>query len=129
MHPNEELLRKGYAAFESADLDTIRELFAEDAVVHTFGKNPLSGTYKGRDEIFGFLAQLITLAEGTYKISLHEVLANDDHVVALGNVTASRAGRSIAYNQVATYHVRNGQVSEAWYVADDQYAEDEFWNA
>lgn len=129
MHPNEELLRRGYAAFDAADLDTIRELFAEDAIVHTVGRNPLTGTYKGRDEIFGFLAQLVTLSEGTYKVELHDVLANDAHAVALGKVTASRAGRSLAYNQVATYHVRDGQVFEAWYVGDDQYAEDEFWNA
>lgn len=128
MHPNEELLRKGYAAFENADLDTIRELFAEDAVVHTLGNNPLSGTFKGRDEVFGFLAQLITLSEGTYKIELHDVLANDNHVVGLGIATATRGSKSIRYHQVATYHVRDGQVVEAWYVAEDQYAEDEFWN-
>ena len=48
-HPNEELLRNGYAAFEKGDLDTLRGLFADDIVWHSPGKGPLACDYRGID--------------------------------------------------------------------------------
>ena len=33
-HPNEELVRKGYDAFASGDMDTLRELFDPGIVWH-----------------------------------------------------------------------------------------------
>src|SRR6266487_5323652 len=62
-HPNEDLLRKGYEAFASYDLDTIQALFADDVVFHIPGKNPVSGDYKGKDEVFGFFAKMLTLSD------------------------------------------------------------------
>lgn len=38
------LVRRGYEAFSTGDMDTLRELFAEDAVWHTGGSGPLAGT-------------------------------------------------------------------------------------
>ena len=31
-HPNEDLIRRGYDAFSSGDMDTLRELFHPDIV-------------------------------------------------------------------------------------------------
>ena len=53
-HPNLELLRRGYAAYGSGDMDTINELFADDVVWHVAGRNPLSGDYNGKEQVFGF---------------------------------------------------------------------------
>ena len=33
-HPNLELMRRGYAAYTSGDLETIDRLFADDVVWH-----------------------------------------------------------------------------------------------
>ena len=33
-HPNEDLIRRGYDAFSSGDMDTLRELFHPDIVWH-----------------------------------------------------------------------------------------------
>ena len=128
MHKNEALLRKGYEAFANSDLEAVNALFADDVVFHTVGKNPLAGTYKGKDEVFGFLAQIISQTDGTYKAELHDVVANDEHSIALANVTATRNSKSIAYQQIAIYHVADGRVTEAFYQTTDQYAEDAFWS-
>ena len=126
-HANVELLRKGYAAFDAGDLDTIRALFADDIIWHVPGRNPLSGTLKGKDEVFGWFAKLLTITEGTAKIAVHSVIADDTHGVVLGTSSASRGGRSLSLNTADVFHIRDGQVTEAWFFTDDQYAEDEFY--
>jgi uncharacterized protein len=127
-HPNEELLRKGYEAFATYDLDTIQAMFADDVVFHVPGRNPISGEYKGKDAVFGFLAQLLTLSDGTFKSTAHEFLANDTHGVVLAHNTATRQGKTLDINEVAVYHIEGGQVVEAWYHNEDDYRDDEFWS-
>lgn len=126
-HRNEEILRKGYAAFTSGDLDTIRALFADDIIWNVPGRNALSGTFKGKDEVFGWFAKLLTSSEGTFKAEVHDVLANDEHGVVIVSVTAQRGTGSLSVRGVDTYHMRDGKVTEGWFFNDDQYAEDEFW--
>ena len=36
-HPNAALVRRGYAAFNTADIETLTELFHEDSSWHTPG--------------------------------------------------------------------------------------------
>lgn len=127
-HRNEELLRKGYAAFIEGDLAAIRELFAEDIVWHEPGNNPLSGTYKGRDEVFGFLAQVVTLSEGTFSLEVHDILANDTHGVAILSANATRNGMSYNGRSVDVAHIVDGKVVEFWAFLDDQAAADAFWS-
>ena len=126
-HPNEDLLRKGYAAFDSYDLDTIRALFADDIVWHVSGRSQLAGTLKGKDEVFGWFAKLLTLSEGTFKINVHDIIANDKHAVVLSNDTAQRGDKHLDLEAVAVYHIENNQVKEGWFFNSDVYADDEFF--
>lgn len=127
-HPNVERLRKGYAAYSSGDMDTITELFADDILWHVAGRSQLSGDYKGRDQVFGFFGKLMELSDGTSKIEVHDILANDDHGVALVTGSAQRNGKSFTGQDVHTFHIRNGQVVEFWDSPVDQYEADEFWS-
>ena len=43
-HPNEELVRRGYEAFNNADVETLRELFADTTIFHEPGHNPSPAT-------------------------------------------------------------------------------------
>ena len=63
-HPNEDLVRRGFAAFGTGDMATLGELFADDIVWHIGGRSPIAGDYKGKDEVFGFFAQLAQRAGG-----------------------------------------------------------------
>ena len=42
-HPNEDLLRRGYAAFGAADLDTVFSVLADNIAWHNGGSNQLTG--------------------------------------------------------------------------------------
>lgn len=51
VHPNAQVLREGYEAFSTGDMDTLNRLFADDVVWHEGGRNPLSGEYKGKEQV------------------------------------------------------------------------------
>lgn len=125
-HPNVALVRKGYDAFKSGDMDTLRELFADDIVWHSGGDNPLSGEYKGQDEVFELFGRFLELTGGTVDMQIHDVVANDEHAVALLHVTAEREGKRLDQNEVHVLHVRDGKVTEFWGFEEDQAAANAF---
>ena len=127
-HPNEDLLRKGYAAFGEGDLDTVMGLFADDIKWHVPGRNPLAGDYSGKEEVGAFLGRAMELTNGTFRVDVHDLLANDDHGVALVHLTAERDGKSLDSNDVHVWHIRDGRATEQWIHPGDQYAADEFWS-
>jgi len=127
-HPNVDLLRKGYEAYSTGDMDTITALFADDIVWHVAGRSPLAGDYKGRDQVFGFFGKLMELSDGTSTVEVHDILANDGHGVALVTGGGSRNGKSLTSPDVHVFHMRNGQVVEFWDSPVDQYEADEFWS-
>jgi ketosteroid isomerase-like protein len=127
-HPNLDLLRRGYAAYDSGDMDTINELFADDVVWHVAGRSPLSGDYQGKDRVFGFFARLQELSEGTSKVEVHDLLANDEHGVAVVTESATRGGQNHEGRATHVFHLREGQVTEFWDAQTNQYEADEFWS-
>ena len=127
-HPNIALLKKGYEAFGKGDMETLTELFDQDATWHVPGEGPLSGNYSGREAIFGFFGQIAVLSGGTFKAEPHDFLANDEHAVVLLNSTANREGKELNMNETNVYHIKDGKAFEAWTFSEDQRAIDEFWS-
>lgn len=128
-HPNEDRFRAGYAAFSSGDMEALRnQFFTEDIVWHASGRNPLSGDYKGVDDVLGMFAKSFELSGGTLSVELHDVLANDEHAVALGVARGEREGKTLEDKYAHVVHLRDGKVSESWIHSGDQYAIDEFWS-
>jgi uncharacterized protein len=126
VHSNEDLARRGYEAFGKGDLDTLREQLDPNVVWHVGGRGPLAGDYRGIDEVFGFFAKIVELTGGTFKLEVHDLLANDEHVVALVVARGERGGKTLEDPQAHVLHVRDGKVTEFWGHAWDLYAADEF---
>jgi hypothetical protein len=80
-HPNEELIRRASDAISRGDADTLRQLFARDAVFHEPGRNPVSGDHHGIDQILAFFGLLAERSGETYRVPLNDVVANDQHAV------------------------------------------------
>lgn len=96
-HSNEEPLRRGKEAFLRGDVDTVKELLADDFVLHTSGRGQFDREYRGRDAFFGYIRKVGELSAGTYRQELHDVAATDEHAIALVIVHAERNGRAIDY--------------------------------
>ncbi len=127
-HPNEDLLRAGYAAFQSGDLDALSsKYFAPDIVWHSPGRSQLSGDYKGLQEVLGSFGKTMELTGGNFSVEVHDVVANDEHGVALATVRGERNGKKLEDNYTHVVHFRDGKVAESWIFGWDQYAVDDFW--
>jgi uncharacterized protein len=126
-HPNAEPIRKSFDAFARGDMSTMRSLVAEDTVWHIPGRGPLAGDHYGRDAVFEMFGRLVQGSEGTFTQELHDVVASDDHAVALTHATASRGDHQYDGQDAWVFHLRQGAIAEAWWRPGDLYAADEFW--
>jgi uncharacterized protein len=126
-HPNEVLLRQAYEDFAKGDLDAAASIFADNIRWHVQGQSPISGVYVGRDEIMEFFGKIFELSGGTFRLDIHDVLANDEHVVVLVMERAERDGKVLAGTEAHVWHVSNGKVTEFWGLPADLEAAEAFW--
>lgn len=126
-HPHIGVFQRAMAAFAAGDMDALSEVFHPDVVWHLGGRSRLSGDFHGRDATFGMFALNSRLSGGTYRPQLHDVLANDDHTVALLHATASREGKRLDMHYVIVFHIEGGRITEGWEYWADQTAYEEFW--
>lgn len=126
-HPNERLTRDAYDAFRARDLEKMDRLLADDVTWNVGGDTAISGTYEGKQAVMGFLRRLGEETGGTFRLDVHDVLANDDHAVALVHARAERGGDTLDDNVVHVMHVDDGRVTSFWSYPWDQAAGREFW--
>jgi ketosteroid isomerase-like protein len=129
MHENEALIRRFHEAQAAADPATLMDSLSDDVVWHVPGKNLLSRDYHGKAEVAGFWARARELSGGTVRTELLDVLASEQHAIALVRVHAEREGRSLGGQfQAFTYRIEDGKIAEFWFMVEDRYAVDAFWS-
>lgn len=126
---NEALVRRIFDAFARSEGFALRGLFAEDAVWNVPGQGVMAGTYRGRDEIFRFLARLPKETAGTYGSELLDVLASDQRVAALYRARGTRHERTLELDQVLLFRIDDGLVREVLALPSDPEAFEAFWAA
>ena len=129
-HPNAILARSEMEAALRGDFEGLLDHYTDDAVLHYPGRNVLSGSHRGKDEIRAWGRKFGELLgpEGCLTRDLHDILANDEHAIQLVSVVATRTGGRIASWKVAVVmHMRDGKISEVWINIDDPYAVDELF--
>ena len=124
-HPNATLFRKGYDAFNSGDMETVRSTFAGDIVWHNGGRSRFSRDTHGIDNTLAFFMELIQATDGSFHLDVHDIIANDTHAVALVNAHWDHDGASYQDNGAHVVHVKDGKVTESWFFAWNPYLQDE----
>ena len=128
-HPNEDLVRAIFAAFGRGDLDALQSQYlAADACFHYPGRSPLAGDHEGIAQVLEMSGRIFELSGGTFRLELHDVIANDEHAVALFLARGERAGRRLEDRTVEVFRIRDGKATEMWLYPADLYANDEFWS-
>jgi ketosteroid isomerase-like protein len=125
-HPNAELVRHGYNAFIAGDMEWMNEHLDDTMVWHEPGNNAMSGDYHGREEVLAHFAKQVQVAIPEFDI--HDVVANDDHAIALVTVRATRNDNNEAFEGrfVHIFHVSGERALESWVFNEDQAALDAF---
>ena len=117
------------AAYDKQDREAMAVSLAEDAVWHVGGTHPLSGDYRGRDEILGYFDDVRRETDDSMRLEPLEVLANDRHGAAFLRVTADRQGRRLDVVVADAFRFdEDGRILEFWAHATDQGAIDAFWS-
>jgi ketosteroid isomerase-like protein len=126
---NAELIRRGYDAFSRGDVATVLTIIDPNITWHVPGRSPLSGNYKGHEEVVGFFTATMQLSAGTFTIEINDVLAAAERVAVLCTVGAERHGQSWSSSEVHLWRVVNERAVEFCEYQGDQQTEDEFWSA
>jgi len=124
---NADLVRRGYAAFSAGDMATMNDLFADDAVWHVPGTNPMSGPKKGRAAILTFFGELMTGTDGTATVTLQDVIGGENHTIGLHHNHAQRNNKVNDQDAVLVFTIQNGRVTEVQEFHADTARSDEFW--
>ena len=114
-HPNAAKLRAAAKAMEeSGDVMAQAALLADDVVWHEIGRQePIRGKQ-------ALMERFASMAEGArIDVEGHDVVANDEHAVALVTATATMGGQTLVYRTAEIYHMRDGQIRERWAFSDD----------
>ncbi len=120
-HPNATTIRKMGEAMQAGDMETLEGAIADDVVWHEIGGETKRGKAALRAED----------ASADYDITfkLHDVVANDDHTIALGEATATRGDQSFTYRTAEIYHMKDGKIAERWAFSDDTKAITDFFGS
>jgi ketosteroid isomerase-like protein len=127
-HQNAALIRMWYKAFAEGNYPPIiADLLAEDVVWHLPGRHPLSGDHRGRDAVMAAILRFDELSASLH-LEVHDVLASDEHAVALLRATGTREGKRYDGLEIDVFHIRGGRVTEFWSFSEDTRLNDEFWS-
>jgi ketosteroid isomerase-like protein len=127
-HANAARIRALFAAFRARDLEAIRAAIPEEAVWHFPGRRgALAGSHAGRPAILAFLARVATLTQGTFRLEIEDVLADDRAAVVFFRGSARRDGRRLDNPTCLRMRIEQGRILELWEFVWDLYAVDDFW--
>jgi predicted ester cyclase/ketosteroid isomerase-like protein len=115
------------AASDSLDLTLLREMMAEDCVLHADGESPLGGDHHGRDTALANFPNLTAIAGGTLALEVTDIMANESFLVMLNRATAERNGQDMAQMICVIWRFVDGRAVEIWDHFADVSAWDAFW--
>jgi ketosteroid isomerase-like protein len=126
---NAELVRRGYRAFNTADIETLGALMAENISWHTPGHSAIAGDHQGRDAVFAQFGRYSGDTAGTFRANLQQVLASaDGRVVGIHQNSAERNGKRLDVGCCIVFQLKNGQIVSGREHFYDLHAWDDFWS-
>jgi len=113
-------VRDGFEAFKRGDLQAVSDTFAEDAVWHGSGSTRFGQDFKGKQAVIGTILDYAKTFQDI-KLDIHDIVANDEHEIALVNSSVTRNGKTYQDHQVYIFHVNDeGKTTEAWILQDTE---------
>ncbi|HJR18164.1 MAG TPA: nuclear transport factor 2 family protein [Actinomycetota bacterium] len=127
-HPNVSVVRRFYQAFIARDTARLYQLAGEKMGFHIAGRSQFSGLFTGRDQILKVFHDTGVATDRSLHIEPHAVAGDDQHVVGLHHISASRAGKApLDQNGCLVCHVDGAVITDAWLLWEDLRAADAFW--
>ena len=113
-HPNATVYRRYLEMLGAGDVDGVAPMIANEVVWHEPGG---TASIEGREALLGQM-QAVT-GHFDLDLVLHDVVANDDHTVALYEMIVEAEGKKLNARIAEIWHVSDGSVTERWAFTDD----------
>lgn len=109
--------REAMQRLADGDAGPLADLISDDVVYHQIGAPAI----EGKEALLADMEGYEGVAE--WSIDIHDIVANDDHLVALVEATVTAGDRSITYRTAEIMHIdEDGKVTERWAFSDDTQA-------
>lgn len=130
-HPNATLIRECYEALNRGDTAGAFAAWSDGILWHERNgkKWALAGDYVGTQAVAGLFGGTPALGMTAMRVEPHDILASDDHVVALVGMHMERGELKYVSHEVHVWHVEDGKATEVWVTSQDPDAFDAFWAA
>ena len=126
---NADVVRRGYQAFNEADLETIDRLWADDVTWTTPGQSTVAGTARGKDAVLAQYGRYGGETNGTFQAQLRTVFEGDDgRVVGLHRNVAERNGKQLDTDCCIVFEVEDGRIKAGTEHFFDLHNWDQFWS-
>jgi len=121
-----QTLETVYDAFGRGDMETAAAMYADDIDWRVNGPSPAAGTYLGKDAVFGFFERMTTQYEGTLRVEVTAMAADERHGFVRVRESARRPD-AVTYTGVHAWGFKDGRCSRFESYYDEAYYD--FWRA
>jgi ketosteroid isomerase-like protein len=125
-HPNRELLAEIYDRLAQGDVGPLVASMADEIEWRVHRPSPVAGTYKGEQEVLGFFPRMMAPYEGTLRVQVGAIVADDEHGFVSVRESAERPTEGLAWTGVHVWDLAHGKLARFESYYDDAYAE--FWS-
>jgi uncharacterized protein len=116
------VVRQLLDAFNRSDMEAAAALISDDVEWHEIGRaDPIRGKAALAERFSG------SMPEWQITTDVHDVLADEEHAIALVTAKAAMGGTSFTYRTAEIYHVRDGKITARWAFSDDTARINEFF--
>ncbi len=91
-------------------------MLADDVVWWQIG---MTEPVRGKQAV---IEQMAVFEDVEFELDVHDVLANDEHTIALAAVTVRAGDQEFSYRVAEIVHFNDGKVTERWAFSDDTEA-------
>jgi ketosteroid isomerase-like protein len=123
---HERLARELWSAVAEGDADSLRRLLAPDVVWRSIGLNPLSGDYRGPDDVVAYFAEIGHRVD-ELSSNLEQIWTGTDGAIVGYRVTARRGAETLEMDYLMRIRIRDGLIAGAVVIPLDQRVNDDFW--
>ena len=118
-HPNEDLMRTGYAAFGAGDIPGVLAILDPDITWTAGDHNALTGVSHGHEEVVAFFTKLVEVTGGSFTLDVQQIIADDTGAVVVSNAAATRDGVPYAWTITHVWEITDGRATSLRIFSDD----------
>ena len=127
---NKAVAEQYFSFLEAGNIEGLMNILDDDIIWHQPGKNILSGTHVGKEQVAELFRQFMVNSEGSLRVKKESIMVNDSLVNATLSFSASRCRYfDVTINMKGTdlMRIENGKIKEVYLFSENQDEEDAFW--